>query len=551
MKKLSLYILLLFSLNLFAQQKDDTVKTEVIEVTKSFNPEVQDAFKLTVNPDSIQVIEKKIPVEISIRSVPVASTFEPEKGSMSEFQFKGNYQEFPGSYALMGVGNYMHLWTQAFLDYKVTERLQTGFFFNHFSTQGKKGDDLLNPAYTTQANVLFNYKNDKSKWFIDMGYEGKINYLNISPFINPQPVPLVSYLNYDDLRKNNFFHLSLDGKIKESLLKETSFDFTSFWDPDNNTENTIQFLSHFTIPIGDIELKNQVKSDLVAGNIKIPFTDKTEKFTYTNFDLGIIPAFTYTSDNLEANIGAKVYYQNHEDYNKLQILPDLRLNLSLIYETLNIFAGFEGDLYQNSFKNLQNQNPYLIPQEMKPMLKPIDLYGGIKGNFSSSFSYELRMGYKKYNNYAFFTALYSPANLPYGIFYDDLTQSYFASAVNIGIGNKLDFKLDFEYDQNNPENLTKAYFLPDYKVKTILFFRPSEKLSMDMALFNVGSRPGDYTTLSSYTDLNLGIHYQVNKEFSAFIKGNNLLNKSYEIYSGYPVEKMQIMGGVLYKFDIR
>ncbi len=548
MRKIFIYSLLFLGFGLFAQQKKDTVKTEVIEVVKSFNPEVQDAFKLNVNPNSIQVIEKKIPVEIAIQSVPVASTFEPEKGSMSDFQFQANYQEFPSSYALMGLGNYGKFKAQSFLNYNINDRLQTGFYFNHLSTQGKKGDSLLNPAYNTQADVLFNYKNEKSKWLIDLGYQSKIRYLNPTPF-SPVPVPLNS-TSYDDLRKNNFFGLAMNGVLKESILTNTSFELISFWDPYSNTENKLGFTSDFNIPVGDFEIKTNLKSDLVAGTAYNFVSGSSIKSTYSNFDLGIKPAFFYNSDNLEVNLGAKLYYQNHSDFKKIQFFPDIQLHFNLIYEMLSVFAGYEGDIYQHSFYDLQNKNPYLVPYEMKPMLKPVDLYGGIKGSFSSSVSYELKMGYRKWDNYAFYTPTFDPEYFAYKIFYDTLTQSFFASSINIGIGNKLDFKLNFEYDQNNTETLPKAVFLPDYKVKALLFFRPTNKLSMDLALFTEGNRPGNPNNLSAYTDLNLNVFYKINKQFSAFILGNNLLNKSYELYSGYPVEKMQIMGGVMYKFDI-
>ncbi len=547
MKKIFIYSLLFFGFGLYAQQKKDTVKTEVIEVVKSFNPEVQDAFKLNISPDSIQVIEKKIPVEIAIQSVPVASTFEPEKGSMSNFQFQANHHNFLSSYALLGFGNYGHIWGQTYINHTVTEKLQTAIFLNHFSTQGKSNDSLLNSAYNTSGNMIFNYKNEKNKWLLDLGYQSKINHLNPSPLI--LALPANNYPSYDDLRKNNFFSLRLDGILKESVMPKTHLDFIHFWDDGSNNETKLSFISHFIIPIGDFNLKTQLKSDLVSGNAYNPVPDNIEKNNYSNFDIGLIPAFSYSSDNLKINFGAKLYYQNHEDFNKIQILPDLHLDYGLIFEMLNLFAGLQGDIYQNSFENLLAKNPYLVPQEMKPMLKPINLYGGIRGNFSSSFSYELKMGYRKFNNYAFFRTLYSPNYLPYGIFYDDLTQSFFASEINIAIGRKLDFKLHFEYDQNNTEILTKALFLPDYSVKAFIFFHPTENVLLDMALFSEGNRPGDLYNPEAYTDLNLKILYKINNQFTAFIKGNNLLNKSYDTYSYYPVEKIQIMGGVMYKFD--
>ena len=54
--------------------------------------------------------------------------------------------------------------------------------------------------------------------------------------------------------------------------------------------------------------------------------------------------------------------------------------------------------------------------------------------------------------------------------------------------------------------------------------------------------------LDAYTDINLGVEYQLNKQFSAFVRATNLLNKQYLRFNNYPVAGLEIMLGVSYKF---
>ena len=55
-------------------------------------------------------------------------------------------------------------------------------------------------------------------------------------------------------------------------------------------------------------------------------------------------------------------------------------------------------------------------------------------------------------------------------------------------------------------------------------------------------------SLPSYLDVNLNADYKINKNFTVFIMGNNLLNKKYEHYLGYKVLGAQILGGLRIAF---
>jgi len=54
--------------------------------------------------------------------------------------------------------------------------------------------------------------------------------------------------------------------------------------------------------------------------------------------------------------------------------------------------------------------------------------------------------------------------------------------------------------------------------------------------------------LDGFIDLNAGVDYTLTKQFTAFLSLTNILNKDYQRYYNYPVNGIQVMGGIMYKF---
>ncbi len=555
MRKISFLILILSSLTTLAQQVKDSVKTEVIEVTRSFDPKVQDAYKLDVNPEMDATPEAKIRVDYHIQSVPVASTFQPEKGSMANFRPGSMIENIFGSYVSLSGGNYTQLQADAYVSYPVSDHLTTALNLSHYSSQGGEQKDVVfNPFYHTEVDGLINYKTDGSDWQFDLGYDGHINRLKEDMGMMMLITPDIE--SFDN--KYNNFHLDVKSRFKDIFIKNLGVRYNNFWDFSDNSEHLAQLKADFVFPVGDINIKTGVQTDMVSGNSGKdkhinPATDFN--LSYSNFDLGLLPAVTIENGKLVANLGAKIFYQNDTIYKKVQFIPDVNVHLNLIYEKLTVFGGVTGDLHQNSQTEFYQKIPYMgLVKYMHPTLVPYNIFGGFEGAFSSSFAYEVRLGVKRINNYAFFNYTgFQPPLAGYGITYDDMTQSYFMTKLNIGVGKKLDLKLDLTYMQNNPDNLTKALFVPDFDFKSILIFKPNDKLNIHTTLHSVSERSyavGLDKSLKPYTDFNLGIRYNINKQLTGFVEAYNLLNQDYQIYYMYPVQKLQFMAGVAYRFDI-
>ena len=87
------------------QSRKDSLSTKVVDVVKSYAPTIADANKKREDAklkDSLTVKKKKI--AYSINSVPVASTFVPEKGKPAVVKPKVISEDYTTSYVGGGVG---------------------------------------------------------------------------------------------------------------------------------------------------------------------------------------------------------------------------------------------------------------------------------------------------------------------------------------------------------------------------------------------------------------------------------------------------------------
>ena len=56
-------------------------------------------------------------------------------------------------------------------------------------------------------------------------------------------------------------------------------------------------------------------------------------------------------------------------------------------------------------------------------------------------------------------------------------------------------------------------------------------------------------TLESYFDANAHVGYRINDRFSVYAKANNIANQDYQKWLNYPVQGIQFLAGITYKFD--
>lgn len=284
-------------------------------------------------------------------------------------------------------------------------------------------------------------------------------------------------------------------------------------------------------------------------------------------NFGITPSLLILRDDLTVNLGASFYYALNAETsdNSFYIYPQIQASYRMAGEYFIPYAGLEGSLDQNTYYQFAQENPYVSPTlNITPTDKTYDAYIGAKGKLSNSIAYNLRGSYESEINKALFVHnLRSPSNsegYSYGnsfeTVYDDVNTLSFFGEINVDVKRNFKLGMNATYFSYSPENEEEVWNFPEFKASILADYQITEKWFAGANLFFTGERfdreeflVGGDVPLESFVDLNLNAGYRFNDQLSIFVKGNNLLNDSYQRWSNYPVLGIQVLAGATYKFD--
>ncbi|MCF6169766.1 MAG: hypothetical protein L3J66_02155 [Bacteroidales bacterium] len=259
------------------------------------------------------------------------------------------------------------------------------------------------------------------------------------------------------------------------------------------------------------------------------------------------------------------------DESSFHFYPVIDLSVAAIPEALVLYAGLDGNIQKNSYLNLTTVNPYFTPYgipdtNLRWQNNKIVAFGGLRGNIVKKLAYNLEVRWSKFEDMAFFVNSaryygnfvgYGPAN-KFTILYDDGNRLTFKGELSYAVDSYLNVWFGGEYNSYSLDNLELAYHKPLSEINLGASYLFKRKLKVWTELFYYGKRyartPTVFWTFSnqevlgSFFDINLGADYAVSREFSVFLSVTNLLNNNYERFYSYPVQGVNVMAGVALKF---
>ena len=183
------------------------------------------------------------------------------------------------------------------------------------------------------------------------------------------------------------------------------------------------------------------------------------------------------------------------------------------------------------------------------------LYGGSKGIVSPNLSYHLYIAYRQLKNQSRIVAVGE----------DQIRLEYNPQDCNVLKATGLiDYSMPhtalhttikgtcYRYF-DNVSNLVWWYHKPLCKLKQTLTYRPHSKvlLRSNLHLYSptiVKDINGISSKRRSIINLSLDMDYFITKRFAAFLMVSNLLNRKHMAYTGYPDKKINITGGLQYRW---
>ncbi|RVT77590.1 TonB-dependent receptor [Flavobacterium sufflavum] len=580
-KKIILFLFLMALQFSFAQKKkEENIGSEVVNVVKPYTPTISDASKIQESP----VLDdegnaKKETIKYSIFSFPVASTFTPAKGK-AEGVDKEAKEKFFNNYATLAIGNYGTLNAELFVNQELANNDYVGGMFRHFSSQGGINNlELDDWFYDTALDVTYGANYDKMSWNIDLGYQNQAyNWYGL-------PMDFGSALTPGDRNnliagidsKHSYNGISLGGKLNftEGAFKDASMKFSHFSDSFGSSENRFYVKPALQFDVADQLVKTDIIVDYVGGSFDKNYEDtNTAKVKYGFTNLGISPSFNINENGWNVKLGASLFYSIDKmgADNKFLIYPNVSVSYPVVEDLMIFYAGAEGSLEQNSYMDFVKENQFLSPTlAIVPTDKQYQISAGLKGKLASSVSYNIQGSYNNERNKALFrshdyTENNANEDYAYGnsfqVVYDDVRTFRFSGNLKADFSENVSFALGGTFSSYKNSVEQEAWNLPAVEVNSSIDFNITPKWYAGAKLFYVGERKDfqlntdivyvtqpEPMTLKSYVDLNSHVGYKYNSQLTAFLKLNNMTNKSYQKWMNYPVQGFQVMIGGNYKFD--
>ncbi len=552
------------------KQTNDTINTEVVNVVKPYTPKISDAFKVKEIPsiDDEETSNKK-EIKYNIFSIPVASTFTPSKGKAAVVD-KAKKEKLYDNYASVGVGTYTSILGEVYLNHAISRTESAGGYVSHHSSQGGVDNLLLDDAFSdSKLNINYARKSKSYSWNVDAGYQHQVfNWYGL-------PQPLFDQTLANDIDpQHKFFGFDFGGKIQfdDKIVNNGSMRFRRFADDMNSAENSFVVNTNFDIPLTNGRINTTLKLDYLNGTFdRSYFTDS--EFKYGNFQIGVIPSYQIVEDDLTLNLGISAYYLNDTEggKNKFFIYPNITASYRLVDELLIAYGGIEGGLIQNSYYGFAKQNPNVSPTlSIMPTDQQYEAYIGLKGKLYNSMSYNIRGNYYGENNTALLRA--NPVLLDneehyqngnsFGVVYDDVTTLSVFGEINVDINRNFNLGIKAEYFTYSSDVEAEAWNKPDFEASLFMDFQIDKNWFAGANLYYTGERKDQFNlidpflpttpstiTLESFFDANAHLGYRINDRWSVYAKANNIANQDYERWQNYPVQGIQFLAGITYKFD--
>lgn len=586
--KIALILLLTVVQFSFAQKKDENIGTEVVNVVKPYTPTISDAFKVKETP----VLEdedntKKEDIKYNIFSFPVASTFTPSKGRAAGVD-KTAQERLYKNYLTLGFGSYASANAELFVTENISNNEYVGGMLRHLSSQGNiKGVKLDDKFYDTSLDLTYGNKQENYSWKADLGYQNQVyNWYGLPSGFgdNLGETDRNTLINGIDPQQtyHNFY---IGGRIdtKDSFFSEASLKFNRFWDAYGSAENKFYLKPVLKFDIGEKIIKTNFSLDYQNTTFEKAYTTDGSGLPNENgyFSLAVNPNFQILQNDLTVNLGAEFVYLNtlKNQYNGFDagsdsdfyIYPKVTASYKVVGDLMIAYAGAEGGLQQNSYRDFTNTNPFLSPTlAILPTDSQYDIYFGLKGKLANSVGYNIRASYLNQKNKALFMAnayTQDAANEDYAfgnslnVVYDNVKTISIFGELKADFSKTVAFGINGTFSSYNTDLQQEAWNLPSIKIGTSLDVDITPKWFFGANLFFVGERKdfqidqsftgidSGVRTLDGYFDANLNLGYKYNERLTAFLKANNIANQAYEKWLNYPVQQFQLMLGASYKFD--
>jgi hypothetical protein len=452
-----------------------------------------------------------------------------------------------GNYIKAGFGNYTTPYLEGYFSSKRNQTLLYGAHVNYINSKNGPVDTDNSGSGAFNVEVF-------GKYF------GKTTTASGEIGLNRDSYHFYGYndaLNVGtDSLKQNFNNVFVQGYLENTnktnkLQYLTGFRFDYLKDNYEALESELQLDFKAEYALGD-----QSKIDLVMDYDLISQKDEFLEVKSRNI-FRVKPTVTFEYEGFLINAGFNAVYENDtlSDSDELHFYPMAQVQFS-VPSGFRIYAGIRGDVEKLTLRKLTDENPFISANTRAfNSYKTFEFYGGIDGSLSSKLGFGAGASIANYQNMYFF--INDPSDQSkFVVFYDTGNTALVNvfGELSYNRNDELRFVMRGDYWGYNTDLSPEAWHRPNYKVSAISTYKLFDKFRFEAEAFTLGGiqafDPNNNETvkLDAAFDLNFTTEYLFSKQFSAFVRLNNIFSKEYELLYNYPTRGFQFMIGATYSF---
>ena len=547
--------LLCLSLMVGAQQQ--LPYTEEITVISPYKPSIAESFKISMNPRIETQDLVKPEMNYSIMDYLIPTSFEPQPikpASIAGEPIEKLYRNFIRG----GFGNYRTPYLEFFAGSLMSREFAFGAHLRHLSSgemkdhpssgQSENAIDIWGKKFLKKYTLSGNLVYDRTMVHY-YGYNDSLaEAWDISGDKLKQTYNLVG------------MQASLSGNhTKNKLNSGAALGYHYLFNRDNTKEH------HGNLAVNldkDLDLIRATDEENIAVRILADiYGNKDTLEAFTSALAGLEPVLHVTLDEYSFKVGfnASVAIDSNP---KLHFYPLVEAAVAIIPNTLSAYIGLKGALKRNSFRALSDVNPYMITTpEMRFTSERYNLYGGINTRIGRFFDWTILVEGSGNDDLAFFvndtsTQRNKDLDNQFAVIYDDGTIIHGKTELAFQKAGKLRLSIAANYYQYNLDHEYEPWHKPAFDLVFYGKYNLQDKFIFNTSLIYRGkSYAKTWETnivstkeLDGFADLSLGVEYRYNKNLSAFLQLNNLTNKTYYRWNGYPSQRLNGLIGVTYAF---
>ena len=225
-------------------------------------------------------------------------------------------------------------------------------------------------------------------------------------------------------------------------------------------------------------------------------------------------------------------------------------------KSVDVYAALTGDIDKVSLHSLVRENQWLAANvSIFNTNRTMEFLGGLRGRLGSKVAFGGGVSFSNLKDFYFYINKPGDTSRFVTVYDDGNTQrTNLFGEISFSQSKTVRLSLRGDLYSYSTDNIAVAWHRPTYRVVVNSSFNIVDKflISADILaqggakVFKGDAKPVE--TLGAALDLNVRLNYLVSKQFSVFVKGNNLLGNEYQLFLNYPVRGLQVMGGLTYVF---